>query len=272
MRHPPDPTTIDVSGSHRPDARRCILAAAVLCSGLLLSSCGGPTAEERLKEAETALRDGDFQLAAQQAERAAKFDSLRTDALVLSGVANALASKNSDAVETLQRAWQTAPDHFYAAYFHGWSLARMHRYGDALAPLEKAVELRPDHTEARILLSRCCLEQNLPTGIEHLRELAGRPAFASAERRSVLFNDTAYLLAMADRPRDAEAAFDQALQIDPTNPRILQNKAILYDRHLNQPRTARRYYIRAIAAYQKLNEEGDQSAIRQRLRQLARTR
>ncbi|MFW5803320.1 MAG: tetratricopeptide repeat protein [Verrucomicrobiota bacterium] len=249
------------------------LAAAGCVLVLLLAvSCGGRPNGDMLAQAETALDEGNFKRASELAQRAAKSENHRTDGLVLGGIAQALAGKDQEAADTLRQAWQGAPDHFYAAYFFGWSLARMQQYGEALEPLEQAVQLRPDHTQARILLGRCCLEQNLPAGVEHLQELDRRNALANADERAVLHNDVAYLLVMADQHRQARQEFDQAADLDPDNPRILQNKAILLDRYLDDPRTARRFYIRALAAYQKRNEDGPQDAIRQRLRQLSSTR
>lgn len=251
-----------------------LLPAAAGCALVLLlaASCGGPPNGEALKKAASALEEGNFQRAAELGRRAAKSEDHRIDGLVLSGIAQALAGKNREAADTLRQAWRDAPEHFYAAYFLGWSHARMQQYGEALEPLERAVQLRPDHTQARILLSRCCLEQNLPAGIEHLRELERQDAFAGAQERAVLHNDTAYLLVMAEQHRQARKSLDQAANLAPDNPRILQNKAILLDRYLDDPRIARRFYIRALAAYQKLNDDGPQAAIRQRLRQLSSTR
>lgn len=265
------PSAISFTG----EGLRVMLSSATVGFALLLLlavSCGGAPNGEALKQAATALEEGNFQRANELARQAAKSADNRIDGLVLSGIAQALAGKNQAAADTLRQAWRDAPEHFYAAYFYGWSLARMQQYGEALEPLEQAVQLRPDHTQIRILLARCCLEQNLPAGIEHLRELERQNAFAAAEERAVLHNDAAYLLVMADQHRQAREALDQAANLDPGNPRILQNKAVLLDRYLNVPNTARRFYIRALAAYQKQNEDDPQTAIRQRLRQLSNTR
>lgn len=254
--------------------QRMLLHAVAGCALLLLLavSCGGRPDGEALTQAATALDEGNFQRATELARRAAKSENHRTDGWVLGGIAQALAGNDQEAIDTLRQAWRSAPEHFYAAYFLGWSLARMQQYGEALEPLEQAVQLRPEHTQARILLGRCCLEQNLPAGVEHFKELERQDTFANAEERAVLHNDVAYLLVMGGQHRQARQEFDQAAGLDPGNPRILQNKAILLDRYLNDSRTARRFYIRALAAYQKRNEDAPQTAIRQRLRQLSNTR
>lgn len=252
--------------------RSGFLLLLLTVAALLISGCGGGAPEEALEAAEQAMLEGQFQVAVDQANKVLRHRDTDVSAQLLKGLALTMQAKDRKALEVFARARQNTPDAFYPALFHGWALARADRCGEALEPLETAVELRPDHVQARILIARCCLEQNLPEGIPHLRKLANTEAYAGARQRATLFNDLGYLYTLKGDHRRAEEAFRRAIELNPGHARALQNMAVLHDRFLDRRHGALRYYRYALGAYQKAQEPGRQAAILQRLRQMAQER
>lgn len=247
--------------------RRLLPLAVLAAVSILLASCGGHD-PDAIQDARSALEYGEFEEAIKAANRALRGQKGDVDALILRGIAQALNRDNGSATKTFEQAWKIAPQHFYAGFFYGWSLARVNRYGDAIQPLEKAVELRPNHEQARRLLARCYLEQELPGGIEHLERLADMPSVASTDALAVIYINIAYLHWRDHNYRAAARALQTGRSYSARDPYILQNLAVLYDQYIGDTANARRYYILAIQAYQAIDE--DATHLQKRLRDLAR--
>ena len=173
----------------------------------------------------------------------------------------------------VERAAQLAPQDFNAQYFHGWMLFEAGQFGRALAPLERAYELRaqcPDRDDSvLVMLSMCCVNQNLARGRTYLQ---GLRRFRGFERSPLAYNALGVLNAKQRDYQGALGSFTEALRRDPNHAVVLQNLAVLYDERLRFPDEAMLYYARAIAARQALRDSSRQDEMRRRLKQLTAER
>jgi tetratricopeptide (TPR) repeat protein len=179
---------------------------------------------------------------------------------------------SSPVITYVEKAALLAPADFVAQYYYGWMLFEAGEYGRALAPLERANELRtqcPDHAaDVLAMLGMCCVNQGLARGSGYLQALRPlRPADTA-----LAYNAIGVLCAKKQDYQGALGWFMQALGQNPNQAVVLQNLAVLFDERLQRPDEAMRYYARAIAARQNMFDSTRQNEMRRRLRQLAADR
>jgi len=247
----------------------CGLATVLIVLLVSASGCGPVDAEVELRAAAQAAADGQWRQALTSSGRVLSMDAHNIEAMVLNGISAYELRQIEDALEMLDTAATMAPDFFPAQYFYGWALHETQRYGDALKPLYAAHKLRPDHTDTLVLLSRCCLRQNLPQGLSYLQALQRLPSFAA---QSELHNSLGMLWLKQGRYEQARRSLREAIAKDQANPVAYQNLAVLYDHYLNDPNQAIRYYRFCLSASQQSRDEVRASKVRQRLVALARKR
>jgi tetratricopeptide (TPR) repeat protein len=177
---------------------------------------------------------------------------------------------SSTVVTPVEKAARLAPQDFMAQYFHGWMLFEAGQYGRALEPLERAYDLRsqcPDRDDAvLVMLSMCCVNQNLARGRNYLLSLRD---FRGFERSALVYNALGVLCAKQQDYQGALGWFSQALRRDPNHAVVLTNLAVLYDERLQRPDEAKRYYRSAIAARQLMRDPSRQDEMQKRLKKLA---
>jgi tetratricopeptide (TPR) repeat protein len=80
----------------------------------------------------------------------------------------------SEALGCLGQLLESHPDDTEVLTWRGWVLENLHRTAEARADYQKAVELAPEHVEARLRLGEALLQTNLPgealMHFEHVRE------------------------------------------------------------------------------------------------------
>ena len=255
--------------------RRCrtggyhvLFATALMVS---LCGCGRVDVDTRLREAAAAASKGYWQLAVEMTEECAAEAPNNLTAAVLHGLCLLEVRQEDEALDVLSHATELAPDEFLPHYFYGWALTRTGAYGDALEPLRRAYELRrayPDVIpDVLILLSRCCLEQRLAKGMGYLQALRMYRAYRQSPE---VYNSLGLLWTYELEYENARENFLKALERAPENAVVLQNMAVLHDAYLDEPDSARRYYMYSLKARQVAGDSGRQTKIRRRLRQLAR--
>lgn len=259
-------------------------AAAVLAClslGSLLPGCDAdPGVSALYRQATLAAGAADFDTALSLTEKALQAEPDHVRALVLHGYCRfrlmtptQMAEDASPVVTYMERAARLAPDDFTTQYYHGWMLLESGQYGRALDPLEKAYELReqcPEHLDSvLVMLSLCCLNQNLIRGRTYLQALRRYRGF---EGSPLVYNALGILYAKQLDYESALTSFLEALERDPNHPVVLRNLAVLHDQFLQRPDEAMRYYARAIAAGQATRDTSREEAIRRRLRTLAEER
>jgi tetratricopeptide (TPR) repeat protein len=117
-----------------------------------------------------------------------------------------------EALASLDKALAVQPDHFEALYNRGILLWEMQRDQEALASLDKAIGLRPDH--AATWNNRGNVLRKLKRSADALasfdQALALKPDFANA-----IYNRANMLLLDMKRAGEALLAYDQALALNP---------------------------------------------------------
>lgn len=250
---------------------KLVISAGLVISTLsaTLSGCAKFDADELFADAVVDAASAHWDEALVTLRKALRADPSHLSSLVLKGLCLHHMQQADEAVTTLREAAQAGPNDFAAQYFYGWILCESREYENALRPLRKAHELRPEHPETLALLSRCCLEQSLPEGIEHLNALRSNPTYG---RGPAVFNGIAILhLSNGDRVQ-AKNFLMAALRREPTNPVPAQNLAVLYDQYLSEPDKAVRYYGIALVNSQKAGDQRRAAAVRERMLALAQER
>ncbi|OGV73489.1 MAG: hypothetical protein A3K19_16885 [Lentisphaerae bacterium RIFOXYB12_FULL_65_16] len=244
-----------------------------LVLALLTGGCSPVDPEVALQQAATAMNTGKWKEAVALTQRCLRTSPADAKLKIMHGVSLLEAERKDDALDMLEEAVLQAPDDFSAQYFYGLALVECARFGDAMVPLRKAYEQREAHPEVApdvlILLSRCCLEQNLDEGIRYLLQLRSYRAF---NRRPEVYNALGILYLNRREYNNARQSFLMAMSKDRENPAVLQNLAVLYDQHLRDPAEAMRYYRAALRGKQLASDSTGQDEIRQRLKDLARER
>ncbi len=247
-----------------PAGRWLMVAALVVAAG-----CARRSLEQRLQDATAAAAACHWRDAYESATAALYEDRDNLTARILQGLALQELRKSEEAIDAFRLAADAAPGDFCAQYFYGWALCEAGRFADALTPLKKAYQIRRDHPDLLILLSRCCLEQNLPDG---QRYLMGLRNFRTYRDGPEVHNALAMLALGQRNYKQASLLFAEAIRRDPTNPAVLQNMAVLQDQHLRDPHQALLYYRQALAASQKGGDRQREACLRNRLRTLAEER
>lgn len=216
---------------------------------------------------------GDFAKGVTLARQAFQAAPRNIDFGILYGYALLANDRPREAKTQLAQMAAAAPDHFLAQYFHGWILWRLGDYGDAIGPLKNALHLKSGYEEyvpdVLVLLARCCMKQNLPDGARYLQALRAHRSFG---REPETHNCLGLLLVGQGQHDQARLRFEEALRLDPGNPVILQNLAVIHDIYLKDPRQAMTYYRESLARRIERRDPTNQAEIRERLRQLARER
>jgi tetratricopeptide (TPR) repeat protein len=251
-----------------------VLAAAVLLAG---GCTGGPGVEQLYADATRAASGCRYEEALSLTERCLSQQPDHVKALILHSYCRyrlltpeQMRRDSSTVVTPVEKAARLAPQDFMAQYFHGWMLFEAGQYGRALEPLERAYDLReqcPDRDDAvLVMLSMCCVNQNLARGRTYLQALR---RFRGFERSALVYNALGVLNAKQQDYQGALGSFMEALRRDPNHAVVLMNLAVLYDERLQRPDESMRYYSRAIAARQAMRDTTRQDEMRRRLKQLA---
>ncbi|MFA4944489.1 MAG: tetratricopeptide repeat protein [Lentisphaeria bacterium] len=241
----------------------------LLLGGLLVvAGAGCKDNAARLREAAQDVTIGNWVKAEELTTKILKKEKANVPALILNGLALYHQNRLEEAERRLAQAAELAPAEFAPQYFHGWILVRQERYADALPPLRQAFQTQPRHQELLKLLSRCCVEQNLPEGIRYLQVLS---SFPEVNRKAAVHNALGYLALNQRNYPLAERKFKDAWMRENADLTAPRNLAVLYDQYLRNPREALSHYR---AYHAQLLRYGHQqelaSQVEARIRQLER--
>lgn len=250
-----------------------LLAAMALLAG---GCTGGPGVEQLYARATQAAYACKYDDALSLTERCLEQQPDHVKALILQSYCRyrlltpeQMRRDTTAVVKPVEKAALLAPQDFMAQYFYGWMLFEAGQYGRALEPLERAYDLRaqcPDRDDAvLVMLSMCCVNQNLARGRTYLQALR---RFRGFERSALVYNAIGVLNAKQQDYQGALGSFMEALRRDPNHAVVLMNLAVLYDERLQRPDESMRFYNRAIAARQAMRDTTRQDEMRRRLKQL----
>ena len=223
----------------------------VFIVSLFLVSCSeGPrlSNNELLKAGCEAAMKGNWKDASSLAGRAVKQDPRDINARVLL----ALALENSNhlelGVDEIKAASKLAPGDFIVQFNFGRMLFKQGRYGEAVAPLKIALELRPDNMDAVILLAQASSALRLPEAPNYYAIIATNPRFRD---KPDPFNELGIIYLRDKDPERAIRYFIKAYRLAPDNYIIALNLAICLDKYNNDPAKALSFYKK----YLKLTEK-----------------
>jgi len=246
-----------------------IAIAGLTAATLIISGCGKSDPDNLLREAANSAAAGQWKKAIDQAEKAVAGDRNNPNAKVMLGIAHYVRRNLEKAEDVLSRAAKAAPENFSAQYFYGLVLYEQENYAKALNPLRKAFQLRKDNPDLLILLSRCCIQQNLKEGTRYLQVLR---RFRNYGKEPEVYNSIA-LIWLGHRNYDmAEKYLLEAKDKKPRNPVVLQNLAVFYDRYRQNIKKALKYYRRCLQASMRVDDNERANKVRNRLRELAKER
>jgi predicted O-linked N-acetylglucosamine transferase (SPINDLY family) len=150
--------------------------------------------------------------------------------------------RDPDALASLDRALAVAPDHVHALSNRGIALKKLRRPREALASLDRALAVKSDHVEAHINRGNVLLDLHRPQ--DALASFARALTFAPGHPNA-LTNKAFSLLALG-RHEESLQACEQALAADPAhdNAYLIRGHAL---GKLNRPDEAAESYEKALA-------------------------
>jgi predicted Zn-dependent protease len=166
--------------------RRLAAGAAILAAVLALAparaSAQSASVRARAVQAQRAMSKGRFEEAAAIYRELAEMLPAEPGILMNLGMALAMAGREQEAIDPLERALQQQPSLVPARMFLGSSYLALGQPDKALPLLERVVTLKPKDAESRRLASRAALDAGKPErAVVHLRELSAlRPADPAA--------------------------------------------------------------------------------------------
>lgn len=215
---------------------------------LFLSSCAPPDAYKELSLALGAIQAGSLSEGLIHSELCLRALPNDTNALLLNGYCQMMLSSDpnfkSSALFNLEKASRNS-DTYAAHLLYGWALCENKLYRDAIPILEKALAQMPPSSAQKgailLLLSRCCVRSNLQgRGMRYIQPLR---IYEPYRQWPEVYNNLGMLALQRADYLEAARCFQQALQLSPREPRLMQNLAVLYDLYLNDSRKARGYYL-----------------------------
>lgn len=250
--------------------RASFLLTATLTVFLLSApGCGSSDPDTVLRKAANSAAAGRWKEASEQAQKVVSKQADNVTARVLLGIAQHENRRSEKALENLEYAAKRAPDNFAVQYFYGMLLFEQQDYANALQPLRKAYDLRKDNPDLLILLSRCCMQQNLSEGTRYLQVLR---RFRSYQNEPEVYNSLAFLWLSQREYETAEKYLLEAYDKAPENPVVLQNLGVFYDRYQQNIKKAINYYRQCVQQSNLVDDEQRAAQARQRLGELSQQR
>ena len=218
--------------------RQKILLVCGIAAALCLCGCGEKTAEEALLKAETYARSGNWKTALKAAEKAAALEPKNPTALMFLALVCEKNNLLDRALDSARHAATLEPDNFHTQYILGRLYAQdPSRQTEAFKALYRAFRLRPQSTEALILLTNTAMQLNSPMAYTFLMELRKRPDFTIDATFSNELG-IAYL-----RKKNFTAAQNELFRAcSSKDPKIILNTAIFLDRYRTSKSNARNFY------------------------------
>jgi Tfp pilus assembly protein PilF len=127
------------------------------------------------------------------------------------GIANERTGDHAGAERAFRRGLEIAPDDAEIHNSLGWTLFKEGRPADAVAEYERAVAEDPRHAKAHNNLALALVE------LGRLKEAASHfQTSLDLEPRAEIYSDLGFTKARLGKPEEARAAYDKALEMDPS--------------------------------------------------------
>lgn len=250
-----------------------------LCAGVLvaaLAGCGKPDVKAILEESRQLAQKGDNaswtkirknlenvlrnSRLSPQTEGADRIHNLYVQSLLRVGTPK-------EARLAAENAQKLFPDSYLANY----QLGKVHYdQGDmpaATASLEQALKLKPDDANTLTLLVVAAAKSNSRNAGAYFAKAADLPEFKADSR---LYNEWALWLVTQNKPDLAIAKMAEAIRQPNCDPAVYMNFGILWDRYLDKPAAAKKYYKKYLIEMTKFpdSRQDDRILVQNRLRDL----
>lgn len=248
-------------------------SALILCSAAACGDTGpAPDAGTLLSQACDAASGCDWQTALRLSGEAYRKAPGDTNVLICRALALENNGRPDEAFEIIRKAAGDRAS-FMAQYTFGRMCFQRENFEQALPPLKRAFELKPDDLKALILLEQTSAAQRSLSVktylIDHLWKKF--PARFRTGKDPFVLNELGLFFAVHRQPEHAAAAFRKALKISPDSPEIHWNLAVVYDFHRRKPALAAPYYEKFLRLTGGVpGREADRLAAARRLREIRR--
>ena len=251
-----------------------IILFAIL--SVILCGCNRVNPVVEMERAIEDMRAGRLAEVIVRTDACLKFDSNNIDAKLLNNYCRFMLApkegERSNAMYELAKCTKLHPESAAAWYYYGYVLVQSNHSRVALEPLRKALELMPVESPARtsckLLLAKCCVDNNLQE--EARRLLQQLKLVTPLEARPQLFNALGMLALKAGNYRQAMGYFTNGLNFSRKNEVLNQNLAVTADLYLNDVETAMKYYRQCMALRAMRGDTDGVKVVQRRLRQVAR--
>ena len=214
-----------------------------LCLGLaLLVGCGGPplSTQVLLNQALKDASRGDWKDALESLETIIEREPRNINALIFTAIAYESCGENDLSLNAARLAVKNAPNDFQAQYTLGRLYSKdQQKMQDAITPLLRAEQIKPDDTNTLLLLGRCSTILKLDSAIKYYKQLLKNKNF---KKNSELWNEMGIYYAERQEIRQAASCFVKAYKFDSSKPLIVLNLATFMDQYVGDSGRALRYY------------------------------
>jgi tetratricopeptide (TPR) repeat protein len=222
-----------------------ILLAVCVVSGaglVLLAGCGGQplSTQALLNKALVDASKGEWEDALEYLEIVTEREPRNAAALVFKALAYEGCGKNDLALNSARIAVKIAPNDFQAQYTLGRLYSKdQQKMQDAITPLLRALQIKPDNSDTLLLLGRCSTTLKLDSAIRYYRQLIKNEKF---KKCADLWNEMGIYYAERKKSRQAATCLVKAYKLAPSKPLIVLNFATFMDQYVGESKRALKFY------------------------------
>ncbi|MCP3965061.1 MAG: tetratricopeptide repeat protein [Lentisphaerae bacterium] len=214
-----------------------LLTLTVLCGCEKLSEKSTPYL---INNAANFAANGKWDKALKYSEAVIAREPANINALLLKAIACEHSNKLTLATKAARSAVNQAPGNFTAQYTLGRLYAKEpKKMQDAVAPLLRALKIKPNDQNTLVLLAKCSSSLNISNAIKYYEMLAKFPRF---NKRPELWNQMGVFYVKQKENRKAALCLVKAYRMAPDNPNILLNFAVFKDFYIGMSHSTVDFY------------------------------
>jgi tetratricopeptide (TPR) repeat protein len=241
-----------------------------VCIGLmLLSGCGGPplSTQALLNKALDEASRGEWEEALDYLETVTEREPNNIAALIFKALAYEGCGKDDLALNAARLAVKNAPDDFQAQYTLGRLYSKdQQKMQDAITPLLRAREIKPDDSDTLLLLGRCSTTLKLDSAIKYYKQLLKNKKFIKS---ADLWNEMGIYYAERKQIRRAAVCLVKAYKLAPSKALIVLNFATFRDQYVGDPKGALGFYKKYLRiAVPSPNSEMQRKRVEERIKKI----
>ncbi len=193
-----------------------------------------------LNKAYDEARRGEWNEALDYLETVTEREPHNISALIFQALAYEGCEKDDLALNAARLAVKNAPDNFQAQYTLGRLYSKdQQKVQDAITPLGRALQIRPNNSDSILLLGRCSTILKLDSAIKYYKQLAKNPKF---KNNVELWNEMGIYYAGCQQIRNAANCFVKAYKLNSSKALIVLNYSTFRDQYVGDPKGAFKFY------------------------------